>query len=111
MRAADDADPEGAATSKALALRFNVVELGGGAGEPWLTRGFAEGCPVVVRGGNEETAATAGGPLSPEGAPIPRRALRSARVKVDAAITERLCDFEVFGDIAMDNSSEHRHSI
>ena len=32
MRAADDADPEEAATSKALALRFIVDEVEGGAG-------------------------------------------------------------------------------
>ena len=64
--------------------------------------------PVCVS--NDATAATAGGPLIIVDKHMPRRARRSSRDRVVVATTERFLDREVFGAIAMDDSSELRHS-
>ena len=60
---------------------------------------------------NEATAAAAEGPLLRGGGTLSRRALRSSRESVVAAETARFLEREIFGAIAMNDSSEHRVSF
>ena len=88
-RGAGGADFE-AAPPKALASRF--VDTGG----------LATGGGV----GNEERAATAGGPLLTAACPLSRIARRSSRDRFMPGRTDRFLDREVFGAIALEECSD-----
>lgn len=66
-------------------------------------------CPkaaAVAGTNNEELAAAAGRPLLGFAAPIPLRALRSSRDSMQPGRTDRFFEREVFGDIAIEDSSD-----
>ena len=84
------ADSEEAAPPKALALRLIPIDA----------------LAAVEGATNEELEAAAGGPLLAFATPIPLRALRSPRDNVLAGRTDKFFEREMFGDIAIEDSSD-----
>ena len=60
----------------------------------------------MTRAGNEELAAAAGTTLLAEATLMPRRARRSARDNMELAGTERFLERDIFGAIAIRDSSD-----